>query len=91
MTDFLRKKTSDPRAVLALVRTRDGASYLRKQDEYWRVYDLVEDTICLQLPESDKDFYQNAVERKWYLEQARIRDWTKAEFRPATITMKAVS
>lgn len=28
---------------------------------YWRVYDFVEDSICLQLPETDEDFYQSAV------------------------------
>lgn len=60
-TEFLRTETDDPRGVLTLVKTHDGASYLYAQDAYWRVYDFVEDSICLQLPETDEDFYQSAV------------------------------
>ena len=61
VTEFLRTKTDDPRGVLTLVKTTGGASYLHTQDGFWRVYDFVEDTICLQLPETDEDFYQSAV------------------------------
>ena len=61
VTEFLRTKTDDPRGVLTLVKTHDGASYLHAQDAYWRTYDFVEDSICLQLPETDEDFYQSAV------------------------------
>ena len=61
VTEFLRTETDDPRGVLTLVKTHDGASYLHAQDAYWRVYDFVEDSICLQLPETDEDFYQSAV------------------------------
>ena len=61
VTEFLRTKTDDPRGVLTLVKTHGGASYLHAQDSYWRVYDFVEDSICLQLPETDEDFYQSAV------------------------------
>ena len=61
VTEFLRTKTDDPRGVLTLVKTHDSASYLHAQDAYWRVYDFVEGTICLQLPETDEDFYQSAV------------------------------
>ena len=61
VTEFLRTKTDDPRSVLTLVKTHDSASYLHAQDAYWRTYDFVEDSICLQLPETDKDFYQSAV------------------------------
>ena len=61
VTEFLRTKTDDLRGVLTLVKTHDGASYLHAQDAYWRVYDFVEDSICLQLPETDEDFYQSAV------------------------------
>ena len=61
VTEFLRTKTDDPRSVLTLVRTHKGASYLHAQEGYWRVYNFVEDTLCLQLPETDEDFYQSAV------------------------------
>ena len=61
VTEFLRTKTDDPRGVLTLVKTHDSASYLHAQDAYWRTYDFVEDSICLQLPETDEDCYQSAV------------------------------
>ena len=61
VTDFLRSKSSDPRSVMSLIRTKDGAPHTRYGDEYWRVYDYVDGTICLQQPETDEDFYQSAV------------------------------
>ncbi len=62
VTDFLSKKTEDPRACLHLIPTRKGQTYyLDPAGEYWRVYDFVEDSICLQTPESPEDFYQSAV------------------------------
>ena len=61
VTDFLRMKTGDPRAVLTLIRTTDGSGYTEWNGEYWRVYVFVEDTICLQYPETDEDLYQSAV------------------------------
>lgn len=61
VTDFLRSKSSDPRSVMSLIRTKDGAPHTQYGDEYWRVYDYVDGTICLQQPETDEDFYQAAV------------------------------
>ena len=61
VTDFLHTKAEDPRSVLTLVKTTDGASYLHAQEEYWRAYDFVESSICLQQPETDEDFFQSAV------------------------------
>lgn len=61
VTEFLRTKCSEPRSVMTLIRTTDGAPYIRCGDEYWRVYIFVAGTLCLQQPESDEDFYQAAV------------------------------
>lgn len=61
VTDFLRRKTDDPRGVLTVVKTQDEGSYLRTENGYWRVYHFVEGTICLQCPETDEDFYQSAI------------------------------
>ena len=61
VTEHLRRKSPDPRSVLTLIRTKDGKSYLEADDGYWRMFRFVEDTICLQLPESDADFYESAV------------------------------
>ena len=61
VTAHLRKRSADPRSTLTLVLTQSGESYLCTQEEYWRVYEYVEDTICLQQPENDEDFRQSAV------------------------------
>lgn len=61
VTEFLRSKTDDPRRVMTLIRAKDGAPCIRYTDEYWRVYDYVGGTICLQQPDTDEDFYQAAV------------------------------
>ena len=61
VTDFLRKKTEDPRSVLTLVKTHNGESFIYTQQTYWRVNEFTEGSICLQAPESDEDFYQSAI------------------------------
>ena len=62
VTKYLRTIISDPRGVLTLVPTTDGADYLEFKDgSFWRVYDFVEQSLCLQAPESADDFYQSAV------------------------------
>ena len=61
VTDFLRSKAKDPRQVLTLVKTRNGDSYLHARASYWRVMNFVENSLCLQAPESDEDFYQSAI------------------------------
>lgn len=61
VTDYLRQRVEDPRGVLTLVPTNRGGSYLEHDGEAWRVYEFVEGSICLQLPESDADFYESAI------------------------------
>ena len=46
---------------LNLIDDLDGHSYYRDETGYYRVYDYVEGTICLQAPESRDDFYQSAA------------------------------
>ncbi|MBQ9974365.1 MAG: aminoglycoside phosphotransferase family protein [Oscillospiraceae bacterium] len=62
VTDYLRRQTDDPRGVLTLVPTADGAAYEHAADgTYWRVYVFIEDALCLQQPEQPQDFYESAV------------------------------
>lgn len=62
VTEYLRSSTPDPRRVLTLVFTNEGNSFLSADDgSFWRVYEFVEDSICLQAPETPDDFYQSAV------------------------------
>ena len=62
VVDTLAQQDPDPRSCLHLVPTTDAADFYRDDSgEYWRVYDVEEDRICLQAPESPEDFYQSAV------------------------------
>ena len=61
VTEHLKKKHDDPRRVLNIIKTTDGKPYTEVGGEYWRAYDFVEDSICLQLPENNDDFYESAV------------------------------
>jgi Ser/Thr protein kinase RdoA (MazF antagonist) len=62
VTSFLAKRTQDPREIMTIVPTKTGESYyFDGEDGYFRVYDFIEDSICLQSPETAEDFYQSAV------------------------------
>ena len=61
VTAYLGARCNDPRSVLTLVPTVDGKSWCRNEYGCWRVYDFVEGSLCLQLPETPADFYESAV------------------------------
>ena len=62
VTNYLREKVSDPRGVLPLMSTKDGAGYLHHTDgTFWRVLGFIENGLCLQAPETPEDFYESAV------------------------------
>ena len=47
LTDHMRTKTDDPRKVLQLIPAKDGKNYIvTDNDEYWRVYVFVENSVC---------------------------------------------
>ena len=74
VTCFLARQDPDPRSCLHLVPAADGSSFFRDESgEYWRVYDFVENSICLQAPESPEDFYQSAVAFGHF--QRQLRDF----------------
>ena len=61
VTDYLHSRSGDPRSVLTLVPTVDGKTFVQNEYGYWRIYNFIEDSLCLQMPESDDDFYESAV------------------------------
>lgn len=74
VTEFLSARVNDPRGSLRLIPTLDGKSYwVDERRESWRVYDFIEDSLCLQAPETEEDFYQSAVAFGDF--QARMADF----------------
>ena len=62
VNEYLCTQTDDPREVLHLIPTLDGQPYVHSEElGVWRLFDFVENSVCLQLPESTEDFYQSAV------------------------------
>ena len=62
VTNFLRKKAENPENVMVLIPATDGkAYYIDNKNRFWRMLSYVENSICLDLPETPVDFYQSAV------------------------------
>lgn len=62
ITAFLREKRSDRREVLELIPARSGHySYWDGAGHCFRVYRYIEDTLCLDSPETPEDFYQSGI------------------------------
>ncbi|NMD37693.1 MAG: aminoglycoside phosphotransferase family protein [Christensenellaceae bacterium] len=62
VTNYLKTKESDPRRVLNPIPTKTGEWYIKdNMGNYWRAFDFIEDSICLDRPESPDDFYESAV------------------------------
>lgn len=61
VTEYLKDKVAEAREVLVLVHTfNDGTYYKDKDGYYWRMYEFVRDSICLDRPNND-EFYECAV------------------------------
>lgn len=61
VTDYLCAHTDDPRGAMRLIRTTDGTSYHTDETGSYRMYDYVENGLCLQCAEQPEDFYESAV------------------------------
>lgn len=62
VTAYLHTQIDDPNGALTLIPTGDGKTwYHLEENSDWRVYDFVENSICLQAPECPEDFYQSAI------------------------------
>ena len=62
VTQHLGKQDPDPRHALQLIPTVDGQLYLSTEDgEYWRMYEFVLDSLCLDKAETAEDLHQSGV------------------------------
>ena len=62
VTRWLAREDGDPRHVLTIVKTRDEKDFWESEaGEYWRVYEFVTDSLCLDRAQTRGDFYQSAV------------------------------
>ncbi len=62
VTTFLGENDPDPRHTLHVVPTTEGKAYAEDgKGGYWRMYDFVEGSLCLDRVETKEDFKQSAV------------------------------
>lgn len=61
VTAFLKVNAGSERVVLSLIPTRDGGKYIKySSGDLWRMYDFIDDSICLDIVENENDFYECA-------------------------------
>ena len=58
--EFLAQRDPDPRHVLMPIRTREGGLYALVDGAYWRLYNFIEGSICLDKVETAADFEMSA-------------------------------
>ena len=62
ITQALSCQSNDPRSYLHLIPAHDGSFWIRDDEgEYWRIYEHIENTLCLQEAQTPEDFYQSGV------------------------------
>lgn len=62
VTEHLKAKISDGERVVDFLKAEDGNTYYVDPDKnFWRVYEFIDDSVCLDMPESLEDFYQCAL------------------------------
>ena len=60
VTEHLKHKCPD-KTVLTLVKTIDNKPYLELDGKFYRVYDFIENSVCLQIPRNTEEFAASAV------------------------------
>lgn len=62
VTNFLAKNSEDPRGAMHIIYAKDGKPYhVDEKGAYWRMYDFVPSSICLQKAETTQDFYNTGL------------------------------
>ncbi len=62
VTTYLRQFAKEDREVLRLIPTVDGKVYYEDENGlFWRMYNFISDSVCIDRIDSDEDFYQSAV------------------------------
>lgn len=60
VTEYLASSDPDPRHVLRIVPARDGGAYVRNEKGCWRLYNFIENSLCLEKVETAQDFETSA-------------------------------
>lgn len=62
VTEHLKTKISDGERVVDFLKADNGNTYYVDPDNnFWRVYEFIDNSVCFDMPESLEDFYQCAL------------------------------
>lgn len=61
VTAFLKVRANSEREVLSLIPAKSGRTFYKdKNGDVWRMYNFIENSICLDIIENEEDFYECA-------------------------------
>lgn len=61
VTAFLKVRAGSEREVLSLIPAKDGNTFYKDENKnFWRMYKFIDNSICLDIVEDKKDFYECA-------------------------------
>lgn len=61
ITEYLRKQKNNSADCLRVIPVKDGTWWLRDETGAYRMFNYIEDSLSLDLPETPADFYESAV------------------------------
>ncbi len=57
----IASKANDPREAMTVIKTVDGKNFYNDENGcYWRIYDFITGSVCLEKVEKESDFYESA-------------------------------
>lgn len=62
VTEYLKKTSNNNTQVLTLIDTINNKKYYSSENgDCWRMFNFIENSVSLDMPESPEDFYQSAI------------------------------
>ena len=62
VTAHIKESASDGEKIINFLKSEDGHTYYIDENKtFWRIYEFIDNSVSIDLPESDEDFYQCAL------------------------------
>ena len=62
VTEHMKSRAESGEKIISFLKSTDGLTYyIDEADTFWRIYEFIDNSVSLDLPESNEDFYQCAL------------------------------
>ena len=62
VTEHMKSRAESGEKIISFLKSTDGHTYyIDESDTFWRIYEFIDNSVSLDLPESNEDFYQCAL------------------------------